>query len=357
MNVLMISFSVNGSMGDNFKMVARDLSKLCNVSVLTNEGVRPDDVGTERICNIRFDRRKMVDFINPVSYCRIYRYIKETVFDVCFIYSSHPVNLFIYHIVNHKRIIPFVHDHRLHSGVGRLDSFFLKANLKYSYTKSAKIVVSCHAIKDDILRLGLMPDREKIAVNYLGLLENLVYSKRELEQDIDVLFFGRIEYYKGLDVLIQAGRKMQNVRFVVAGKGDVSQVFGIGDLPPNIEHINQYVPDDKLAELIQRSKVVVMPYRDATGTQTVQSIFYYKKPIVATNVGCFPEYIEDGVDGIIVPALDAMALRKAVEKLLNNDELRRKMGKNGSEKLIEKFSNDDIARKYISIFTAVGKQR
>ena len=37
-----------------------------------------------------------------------------------------------------------------------------------------------------------MINKEKIAVNYLGLLENLVYPKRELEQDIDVLFFGRI---------------------------------------------------------------------------------------------------------------------------------------------------------------------
>lgn len=355
MRVLMISFSVNGSMGDNFKMIARDLSRLCKVSVLTNEGVKSDDVGTDKICNIRFDRRKMVDFINPVSYCRIYRYIRKINFDVCFIYSPHPVNLFIYHIVNHKRIVPFVHDHRLHSGVGRLDSLFLKANLKYSYTKSTKIIVSCHSIKNDILRLELMSDREKIAVNYLGLLENLTYPRREVEQDIDVLFFGRIEYYKALDILIEAGREMQNVKFVVAGKGDVSQVFGIGDLPSNFEHINQYVPDNKLAELIQRSKVIVMPYRDATGTQTVQSVFYYERPIVATNVGCFPEYIEDGVDGIIVPALDSTALRIALEKLLDNAELRRVMGNNGFKKLIEKFSNEDIARRYISIFTAVGK--
>lgn len=355
MKVLMISFSVNGAMGDNFKMIARDLSKLCEVSVLTNKIVKPEDVGTDRICNVRFDRKMMVDFINPVSYCKIYRYIKKTAFDVCFIYSPHPVNLFIYHIVNHKQIISFVHDHRLHSGVGRLDGFFLKANLKYSYTKSAKIIVSCLSIKDDILSLGLMINKEKIAVNYLGLLENLVYPKRELEQDIDVLFFGRIEYYKGLDVLIEAGRQMQNVRFVVAGKGDVSQVFGIGNLPSNFEHINKYVPDEELAELIQRSKVLVMPYRDATGTQTVQSIFYYEKPIVATNVGCFPEYIEDGIDGIIVPALDAMALRQALEKLLDNDELRRIIGKNGFEKLIYKFSNDEIAKKYMSIFISVSK--
>ena len=88
MKVLMISFSVNGAMGDNFKMIARNLSKLCEVSVLTNKSVKPEDVGTDRICNVRFDRKMMVDFINPVSYCKIYRYIKETVFDVCFIYLS-----------------------------------------------------------------------------------------------------------------------------------------------------------------------------------------------------------------------------------------------------------------------------
>lgn len=68
MKVLMISFSVNGAMGDNFKMIARNLSKLCEVSVLTNKSVKPEDVGTDRICNVRFDRKMMVDFINPVSY-------------------------------------------------------------------------------------------------------------------------------------------------------------------------------------------------------------------------------------------------------------------------------------------------
>ncbi len=71
MKVLMISFSVNGAMGDNFKMIARNLSKLCEVSVLTNKSVKPEDVGTDRICNVRFDRKMMVDFINPVSYCKI----------------------------------------------------------------------------------------------------------------------------------------------------------------------------------------------------------------------------------------------------------------------------------------------
>lgn len=43
-----------------------------------------------------------------------------------------------------------------------------------------------------------MINKEKIAVNYLGLLENLVYPKRELEQDIDVLFLGGLNIIKDL---------------------------------------------------------------------------------------------------------------------------------------------------------------
>lgn len=96
-----------------------------------------------------------------------------------------------------------------------------------------------------------------------------------------------------------------------------------------------------------------MPYRDATGTQVIQSVFFYEKPVIVTNVGCFPEYVEDGVDGIVVPALDVVALQQALEKLLENTELRNTMGRNGFKKLSVKFSNDRITKEYISIFKSI----
>ena len=198
-----------------------------------------------------------------------------------------------------------------------------------------------------------MKDEKKIAVNYLGLLDNLVCAKRKATLDIDVLFFGRIEYYKGLDILVEAGKQMKNVKFVIAGKGNMTQIFGMDCLPSNFEHLNRYIPDEKLAGLIRHSKIIVLPYRDATGTQVIQSVFFYEKPVIVTNVGCFPEYVEDGVDGIVVPALDVVALQQALEKLLENTELRNTMGRNGFKKLSVKFSNDRITKEYISIFKSI----
>ena len=353
MNLLIVSFSVNGSMGDNFKTIAKDLSTIANIYVLTNQGINSEDVGTNNICNIRFDRREKTDFINISSYYKLYKYIKSIHFDVVFIYSPHPVNLFLYQIIDNRKIIPFVHDHILHSGVKRLDAFFLKMQLKYSYKKSAKIIVSCNRIKEEILRLGFMKDAAKIEVNYLGLLDNLCFDELNHKYDLDVLFFGRVEYYKGLDILIDACKLLPQYRFVIAGKGNLKEIHNIDSLPDNCIHINEYISDKDLATYINDAKVIVLPYRDATGTQTIQSVFYYKKPIIATNVGCFPEYITHDVDGIIIPKEDSGELADSIKQLLSNEEKRYILGLNGYSKLSSSFSKRKIADKYIQILESI----
>ena len=93
-----------------------------------------------------------------------------------------------------------------------------------------------------------------------------------------------------------------------------------------------------------------MPYRDATGTQVIQTGFYFEKPIIATNVGCFPEYISNSIDGIIVEKENPKELANAIDKLMFNDELRKGMGSKGKEKINTIFSNDSISKKYFEIF-------
>ena len=340
-------------MGDNFKLVTKYLSKTSDVHVLTNEGIIAKDLNTQNIFNIEFNRKRISNFINPISYYKIYKFIRSIQFDVAFILSPHPLNLYIYQIIDNTKIIPYVHDHIPHSGVKGLDAFFLKAQLKYFYTKSKKIIVSSEIIKKEIIEKGFIKETNRIEVNYLGLLENHLYPITKTEEIIDILFFGRIEYYKGLDILIKAAANLSKYNFHIIGKGDIKKVFNINTLPDNCIHINRYVTDHELAEYIQKSKVIVLPYRDATGTQTIQSIFYYNKPIIATNVGCFPEYISNGIDGLIVKKESVEELSKAIEYLLNENEHRKEMGDNGKKKLTTIFCNKDITNKYIQIFSKI----
>ena len=351
MNILLISFSIGYSMGDNFRTIASHLAQRNNTYVLTNEGITCEDVKTNNICCVKFDKTRPLDFINPSNYIKIQHYISNTKYDIAFVYSPHPVNSFVYLCLDLSRTFVYVHDHIEHSGVRLLDKLSSRINLFWAYHKVSTIIVSCNHIKDEILRLKLIEDPDRIKVVYLGLLDNLVFPYSAMTEKIDVLFFGRIEYYKGLDVLVETAKLMPNINFVIAGKGDLNRTFGISHLPTNCTHINRFIPNKELARLIQNALLVVLPYRDATGTQTIQSVFYYSKPIIATNVGCFPEYIDNNVDGIIVRQENPTDLFNAIDRILKDDDLRLDMGRNGKRKLNTIFSNDNITKQYEKVFS------
>ena len=126
----------------------------------------------------------------------------------------------------------------------------------------------------------------------------------------DILFFGRLEPYKGLDVLLEAVRILR-----LRGRPVTVTIAGPGKLAlPAVEGVtveNRFVTDRELAELVAASRIVVMPYRDATGSQVPQTAFVYGTPVVATSVGCLPEYVEHGVTGLLVPPDNAEALAGA----------------------------------------------
>lgn len=353
MKILIVSFSVGNVMGDSFRAVACSLSQRHQVSVLTNTAYQHEIVGAQDVCRISFSKQRVSDFVNPRRYYKLWKYVRNRRFDVVFIYTPHPVNVFLYAIMRKTPIVPFVHDHILHEGVTRFDAFFLRLNLWFNYHCSAKIIVSCHYIKKVILEKQLMTDGEKIAVNYLGMLPTLVFPESVSAEDVDVLFFGRIEKYKGLDTLVEVAKRLPDVKFVVIGRGDFSHVSGYKDVPSNMVRVDAYIDDKSLAEYLQRAKTIILPYHDATGTQTVQAAFYYGKPVIATRVGCFPEYVADGEDGLLCQPRDAIGISNALVRLLENPSLRHQMGANGKQKLATLFSEETITHHYEQIFLSV----
>jgi len=66
--------------------------------------------------------------------------------------------------------------------------------------------------------------------------------------------------------------------------------------------------------------------------------------LVATRVGGVPELVEDGVTGFLVPPRDPDALAEALQKLIADPELRRRMGQAGHEKVLKEFTLDRMLR-------------
>ena len=107
--------------------------------------------------------------------------------------------------------------------------------------------------------------------------------------------------------------------------------------------INRYIPYREGAKLFQRCSVVVLPYIEGSQSGVVFPAYAFKKPVVVTDVGSLPEIVDDGITGFVVSPRDPRALAEKIILLLENEKLRRKMGKNAYKKLKTDLSWDKIS--------------
>lgn len=181
-----------------------------------------------------------------------------------------------------------------------------------------------------------------------------------IEEPNVALFFGRIRAYKGLEYFLEAAaivtRAIPNARFVIAGDGDLrpyQKLIGDGS---NFEIINRYIPDHQVAALFNRASIVVLPYTQASQSGVIPVAYAFEKPVVTTQVGCLSDVVEDGRTGLIVPPRDSPALAEAMLRLFRDDELRKSLGRNAYQKMIQELGWDKIVALTLSVYeTAIQK--
>lgn len=139
------------------------------------------------------------------------------------------------------------------------------------------------------------------------------------------LYFGLINHYKGIDILLEAmlkvHEKFPNCRLVIAGRGEWPFDIAPYEYLDYIEFNHRFIPDYELVALINNCTCVVCPYRDATQSGVVMSAFAFNKPVIATNVGGLPEQVIDGKYGRIVPPCDVDALADAMCDMVENPQV------------------------------------
>ena len=151
-----------------------------------------------------------------------------------------------------------------------------------------------------------------------------------------VLFQGRALPHKGLEFLVQAEPKitgqLPDAKFIISVHGDEIELWR--DLLSQIQHnphfeIHEgFMPGEVMAAYYQRSTLVALPYISASTSGILLDSYSFGKPVVATSVGSFPEYVNHGETGLLIPPADPDALADAILRLLTDEYLCREMGKN-----------------------------
>jgi glycosyltransferase involved in cell wall biosynthesis len=144
----------------------------------------------------------------------------------------------------------------------------------------------------------------------------------------EVLYAGRLSSEKGVLELVEA---TQGLNLVVAGDGP---------LRARVPGALGFVPHADLQRLYARAAVVACPSRREGFGVTCLEAMAHGRPVVATSVGGLRDLVVDGETGLVVPPRDPPALGAALERLLADEELRRRLGAAGRERARERFSWD-----------------
>jgi glycosyltransferase involved in cell wall biosynthesis len=221
-----------------------------------------------------------------------------------------------------------------------------QAVMDFGYRRAARIIVHSQRLKEQLVERGRAPERIVDVIPMIALGDEAV--ARPAEERPEVLFFGRIWEYKGLEYLIRAApliaAAVPDARIVIAGEGeDFSRYRRMMARPEQFVVRNQYVSDAERAELFGRASVVVLPYVEATQSAVIPFAYRAGKPVVATTVGGLPEMVDHGRTGLLVPPRDERALADAVVRLLRDADLRRRLGAGGQRKLDDECSPARVA--------------
>jgi glycosyltransferase involved in cell wall biosynthesis len=136
-----------------------------------------------------------------------------------------------------------------------------------------------------------------------------------------VLALGMVRDYKGYDLLLEAARDVPGVFVTVAGEqwGEAGErvrtLAADPALAGRVRVRAGYVPGIDVPALLADHDVLALPYRHATASQNVLLAHAHGLPVLATQVGTFPDEVRDGVDGLLVPPSDVPALTAALVRL------------------------------------------
>jgi glycosyltransferase involved in cell wall biosynthesis len=249
-------------------------------------------------------------------------------------------------------LVTTIHDASRH--LGDRESVVLFQD--WQWRRADQVIVHAEAIKRQLVNEWGAPEG-KIQVIPIGSYE--LYggwaSDSNHEQTNTILFFGRIWEYKGLQYLIEAEplitRQVPDARIVIAGEGESFEKYE--HMMIHKDHFivhNYHIPDKMVARLFQEASVVALPYIEASQSAVLAIAYAFGKPVVATSVGGIPEVVDHGETGYLVPPRDPQALAEAIVTLLQDHDLRQRMGRRALEKAQSELSWSSIARKTLQVY-------
>lgn len=239
--------------------------------------------------------------------------IKREHFDVVYFESLHVWNVAIMLALGKKvhkyqvihEVIPHEGDQQV-KGVDFMNKVICK-------TADTIVLRNQKYVDDMIQQYKVEPER----VKYLELWRRYPDFTSPVHSG-HVLFFGRINPYKGADNLLEIVRLCPEITFNVIGRVDSQMETVVEELrkEKNVHLNNGYVSDDDMREAFVGCDWAIVPYNSASQSGIIIDAYKYSRPVIAFNVGAIAEQVDDGKSGYLVNAGDNNAFAEKLKQVM-----------------------------------------
>ena len=201
--------------------------------------------------------------------------------------------------------------------------------------------------------------QERITVAYHGIYSHGTSgtnNKKAANNHINVIMYGNQNNYKGADILVEAlgllpAEYQERIKCKIIGHTD-SQLFAKCHdeaVKLHIEWINRYVSDEELYNAIDKSDLILLPYRAISQSGVLLLAMSYKKPILTSNLPSFIETLEGYPDEYFFEKENPQSLANKLIEFING-KIDKELMLKVIERLNEKYSWDETAKKTLEAY-------
>lgn len=251
-----------------------------------------------------------------------------------------------------------------HNVVPHLNGEKYISDLKTIYSLVDKIIVHGDCIKNEFYTY--FPESiDKVFIQHHGanLRSKNTFDKSLVDEKIVnqvenfervYICFGKQFYNKGTDRLIKIWNE-SNIKSLLVIAGKINEEYTVLKEQikncdnNNIVILDYYIDDNTLNYLIDRSSIILIPYRHASMSGVVFTAADFKKTVLTTNVGSIPEYLHPGEDSIVC-GNNTREIKEAIiwlETNTTNDELASK-GRKLHENIEDNFSWENMGNHIVN---------
>jgi glycosyltransferase involved in cell wall biosynthesis len=316
--------------------LANEFSKNENVSVVTLRDLVPKFLfpGSKRvgkeISNFKFDKKinvfDGVDWYWFPSIFRLPKYLKNNEVIILQWWTSACIHTYLLikflNIFYNKKIIFEMHEvlDVLESKILPL-KIYSKIMSKLLFTKKETYVTHANSDKIQVIKnYNINPDR--VFVVPLGSFDHHKKDiKNKKHSGINILFFGLLRPYKGVEYLIKAFNRIKNEKYNLIIAGEIWEGYKIKEIiekSPKLKKItliDKYVSDEEVNELFNKSDVLVLPYLRASQSGAAHIALSFGIPLIVSKVGGLKESMKEYNGSTFVKPKDVDGIKNAILSL------------------------------------------